>query len=224
MAEKCPHTTCSTKTGVRPCRPQVRRTTGRWENPLSSMNLIMAPVLSASFIFGHRTLRQLSMSASSRCLARRAGFWQLQPRLVISSHTWLLWYPTRRASLSACRCERGSTAQSRTPWARGPRSSSCSSRSCWASVSREGRPVLGRACRAPGPRSCQAVCHLLTADRLTPRARTTSACRTPWSNISAARKPHLLLATTEGGELAVASHATLDASGSHMFPYLQGTQ
>ena len=110
------------------------------------------------------------MASSSRCCARRLGFWRLHPYCLRMRPTWEGWYLTpkwRRMSSATLGWVQTSP---RKPKADGPWASSSSSCSrCWW-VNLEWRPGGLQWRRAWGPWALARLSHWLTAPLLTPKA------------------------------------------------------
>jgi hypothetical protein len=118
----------------------------------------------------HAPSRQDAIAASSRCCARRTGFWGLQRRAVRRRPTWVGWYttPTSARITSATRF-RGQTWP-RNPEAAGRRCNKAGRGASCSADSRRGAPGDGRGWRASVPPTRARGIHWLTAASLPPSA------------------------------------------------------
>lgn len=124
----------------RPC-PEQR---GNQKEPRFVYENEVGPQPTGFFLMrGHFSLIHRSILASSLCVARRSGFWQLHPHLAISRPMWSRWYFTPKcfSMTSAIRCVVQMSV--RYPCDMAPWRSSLSRRRRWDLLSRGGRPAVG---------------------------------------------------------------------------------
>ena len=131
------------------------------------------------FNSGQRTSFQCWISASLRCLARRIGFWGVQPRSLRMRLTWAGWYrtPNSRSINLPTRAQVHSSP--RNAKLSGPLASKPESFWRSAALKRIGAPDLGCSVSPASPPSLPRLIHWLTAPWLTPRASAMSFCFQP---------------------------------------------
>jgi hypothetical protein len=126
------------------------------------------------------------MAVSSRWIARRSGFWRLNPPCLRIRPTWEESYetPNSRRIPSATRGWVQRSPWKPKDWA--PRARSWGSRALCSQVNRGGAPGDLRCRSASISPSLARFSHWLTAPLLTPRASATSFCLHPfWCNSKA---------------------------------------
>src|SRR5437660_832159 len=139
------------------------------------------------FISGHSSRTQRAIASSSRSIARRAGFCQLQPsrRRIFQTCPTVYRIPVSIAITSATRSNVHSSVCQ--PYAAGPLSNARWTLLSSLVVSSAGRPARS-AWRSPRtPSSCQARCQTVALCLDTPSSRATSAGRMPLAYSRAAR-------------------------------------
>lgn len=142
----------------------------------------------AFFIRGQSCFTQAATASSLRSTARRAGRCRLQPsRWRKIAHVWVCEYrtPVSRSITSATRASVHIPVAN--PLARGPAKSAASTPASCSSVSFGRRPARPAPARPRRPPPCQARYHRDAVCADTPSPATTSTCRLPRANISAAR-------------------------------------
>lgn len=129
---------------------------------------------SVFFIRGQSRRFQRSIASSSRSMARRSGFWWVQPNSRINRPMWSLWYRTPNFALmsSAIRCVVHKSV--RYPWAIGPLRRYRTRRSFCFALSLGGLPGTGFGFKASSPPSAKASRHRMTLLALHPTHRATS--------------------------------------------------
>ena len=139
------------------------------------------------FTRGHSSRFQRRIASSSRSMALRSGFWQLQPRACNRRPIWLRWYRTSNRTLitSAIRCVVQRSV--RYPWDIAPLRRSRRRRSFCRSVSFGGRPGVGLGRNACLPPRRYALRHRITETALHPTRRAVSLSEYPALNQSSAR-------------------------------------
>jgi len=144
--------------------------------------------LSPLFIRGHWLRLHCSMASSSRCRARRLGFWWLQPRQCSTRPTWSRWYLTANL-LSISSATRLVLQMSvRYPCSMGPSSRYCTRRFLCCGESVAGRPGAILALSASGPPRSLASRQRMTLLGWHPARRATSACECRSSSNAMARR------------------------------------
>lgn len=137
---------------------------------------------------GHSVLRHASIFSSSRSTARCAGRCRLHPRY--SRRTVQVWVCEYRTPViaSITSATRSSVHISvANPWSLGPGQAQPPPRRAGrGSTAADGRPARPRS-RPHTPPTDHALCHRDAVCADTPNTTTTSTCRLPASNISAAR-------------------------------------
>jgi hypothetical protein len=119
---------------------------------------------------GQRFSFQCRMASSSRCCARRLGFWRVHPYCLRMRPTWEGWYLTRKWRRMTWATLGWVQTSPRKPKADGPWASSSSSwsRCWWANLGWRPGGLQWR--RAWGPWVLVRLSHWLTAPLLTPKA------------------------------------------------------
>lgn len=136
---------------------------------------------------GQSYLRQASMAASSRWLARRCGFCCVNPRACNKRPTWSGWYSTPNRRWITFAIRRQVHKFVRKPATNGPaRTMAANSRFC-TDVRRDGRPRFGLAASACRPPCTNARFQRFTLDKSASTSRATSVRLIPSSRRSTAR-------------------------------------
>ena len=131
------------------------------------------------FNAGQRSSFQRWISVSWRCLARRIGFWGVQPRALRIRLTCAGWYCTPNSRWMTWATREQVHSSPRNPKLSAPRSNNSGSfsRSTW--LKRNGAPDLGRSWSVASPPSLPRLTHWLTAPLVTPMASAISFCSQP---------------------------------------------
>ena len=144
--------------------------------------------LTAFLIAGHLCSRQCAIAASSRSVARRLGFWTLQPIARSKRPTWSGWYATPKTRLISVATRLRVQISPRKPQACAPLLSKAGSRARCLRVKRSGAPGDLRVRSASLPPSRPRAIHWLTAPGVTPRAAAILLCFQPSRCNSQARR------------------------------------
>jgi len=140
---------------------------------------------------GQRSCFHRWMAASFRWVARRTGFWGLQPQSRRMRLTWDRWYETPKVRRMTWAIRPQVQMSPLKPKASAPRFSSWGMCALYRVLRRDGAPVGLRRLSASTPPSLARFTHWLTAPLLTPNASAMSFCFHPacFSSQPRSRRP-----------------------------------
>ena len=135
-------------------------------------------------MLGHWVRFHSSMTSSLRWLARRSGFWYVHSTKAMTRPMWSRWYRTPKCFSMTSAIRAVVHKSVRYPFAKGPFSSSSSSRTSCLSVSLRGRPEAGLGFSPPPGSASRALRQRITELAWLPTRLATSLRENPWSRSS----------------------------------------